>query len=352
MKQLPNLTSLRFFLALFVILFHLPQYCSNRGFPFFNNSPIFFKGNEAVLVFFSLSGFLIIRGLIIEKEKNGLINLKKFYFRRILRIFPLYYLILLFGFIFYQIIAPSFGYRVENNYNLAFGIFLGLTFFANVLATYKPGGIIEILWSIGIEEQFYLFIAPVLYKIRFKWIMGFLILFTIIYFLLFHSNFEHLNFLKNYSMYFYHFSFSGIMAYISLKYKIYFKDFFKIIILSIFCLIFFSNIFIDYLSYPMYHLFCMISFSIAIWVLSLKEIFVFNHKFLHHLGKISYGIYMYHAIMFQLIGFFYIKFKIPTLMSANQSILLFYSSVIILTIIISHFSYKYFESYFIKLKKH
>lgn len=352
MKQLPNLTSLRFFLSFFVLLFHLPQYCSNRGFPFFNNSPIFYKGNEAVLVFFSLSGFLIIRGLIIEKEKNGFINLKKFYFRRILRIFPLYYLILSFGFIFYQIIAPHFGYNVQTDYNLAFGILLGATFFANVLATFRPGGIIEILWSIGIEEQFYLFIAPILYKIRIKWILGFLIVFTIIYFLLFHSNFESLTFLKKYSMYFYHFSFSGVIAYLSLKFKMNSNYFFKYIIFSIFCLLFFSNIFVNNFVSPIYNLFCMIIFSLTIWVLSLKEITILNHSFLNHLGKISYGIYMYHAVIFQLIGFLYLKFKIPTLISASQSILLFYSSVIIFTIIISHFSYKYFESYFIKLKKH
>ncbi|UOX33569.1 acyltransferase [Flavobacterium sediminilitoris] len=352
MKELPNLTQLRFFLALFVLLFHLPEYCINRGFPFYNELPLFFKGKEAVLVFFSLSGFLIIRGLIIEKEKNGFINLKRFYFRRILRIFPLYYLILCFGFIFYQVIAPHFGYNIQNDYNLTFGILLGATFFANVLATYKPGGIIEILWSIGIEEQFYLFVAPILYKVRIKWILGFLIVFTIIYFLLFHSNFENLSFLKKYSMYFYHFSFSGIIACLSLKFKMNLHYSFKIIVLSIFCLLFFSNIFVDYFISPMYNLFCMIFFSIAIWILSLKGIAVFNHNFLHHLGKISYGIYMYHAVMFQLIGFLYLKFNITTLISANQSILLFYSTVIIFTIIISHFSYKHFESYFIKLKKH
>jgi peptidoglycan/LPS O-acetylase OafA/YrhL len=70
--QLPNLTAIRFFLALFVVLYHLPQYCKNRCFPFYNNLPVFFKGEEAVFMFFSLSGFLIIRGLIIEKKKKDL----------------------------------------------------------------------------------------------------------------------------------------------------------------------------------------------------------------------------------------------------------------------------------------
>jgi peptidoglycan/LPS O-acetylase OafA/YrhL len=43
-SQLPNLTSLRFFLALFVVLYHLPEYCKNRGFSYFNSFSFFFKG--------------------------------------------------------------------------------------------------------------------------------------------------------------------------------------------------------------------------------------------------------------------------------------------------------------------
>jgi len=352
MNQLPNLTSLRFFLALFVILYHLPEYCKNRGFPYFNNFSIFFKGNEAVLMFFSLSGFLIIRSLIIEKEKIGYINLKNFYLRRILRIFPLYYLILIFGFVFYKLLAPQFGFVENQSYNFYFGFFLGATFFANILATFKPGGILEILWSIGIEEQFYLFVAPIFYKFKLKWVSLFLIFFTLFYYILFHFGEEHFNFLKKYLMYFYHFSFSGIIAFASLNQKIKLNKYFKTLIITVFLIIFFTDIIKNSVSYSMYNLVCMIVFSLTIWILSLQEISFFKSKTINHLGKISYGIYMYHAIFFQIIGFLFIKFSIPSLISEIQSIILFYISVILFTIITAHFSYIYFEHFFIKLKKH
>jgi peptidoglycan/LPS O-acetylase OafA/YrhL len=270
--------------------------------------------------------------------------------RRILRIFPLYYLILVFGFVFYKLIAPHFGYFESTNYDLLSGIILGATFFANILATMKPGGILEILWSIGIEEQFYIFIAPILKFMKIKNFVMFLFLFTSLYFIIFHVS--EFNFLSKYSMFFYFFSFSGLIAYLSLQKIIIIKSYICYPIYSLFLLLFFSDIIKNNCTTTLYHLICMITFSVTIWLFSLKSIPFLNTNFLTHLGKISYGIYMYHAIVFQLVGFIFIKFNIPNLISNTNSILLFYGAVIMITIIISHFSYKYFESYFIKLKKH
>jgi len=81
MKLIPNLNGLRALLAFIVVIFHIPQFCQNRGFPFFNSVAIFQKGNEAVYMFFSLSGFLIIRQLYMEKSTTNSINLINF-FRR------------------------------------------------------------------------------------------------------------------------------------------------------------------------------------------------------------------------------------------------------------------------------
>ena len=97
MKRLPNITALRFILASLVMIFHIPQFCQNRGFPFFNNLAIFNKGEEAVYIFFSLSGFLIIRQLYIEKSTSNSIDLRRFFLRRVLRILPLYYLVCIVG---------------------------------------------------------------------------------------------------------------------------------------------------------------------------------------------------------------------------------------------------------------
>lgn len=351
MKKLPNITSLRFFLALFVILYHLPQYCANRGFPYYDKLAIFFKGDEAVYVFFSLSGFLIIRSLILEKEKSNSINLKNFFQRRVLRIFPLYYLVLIFGFLFYNFIAPYFGYIQETKYNLTLGIMLGFTFFANILSTFKPGGILEILWSIGIEEQFYILIAPILYKLKVKYFLLFFITFSIIYFYIFH--FTDFIPLKKYLMYFYFFSFSGIIAFLSIKKKSILNSIsLKIITFTIFILTFFTNLLKNNFDTISYHFICMIFFSLTIGFLSKNRISFLNNKILNHFGKISYGIYMYHAIIFQLIGLIYIKFEIQNMLPEKLSILVFYLSSIFCTIVLSHFSYIYFERKFIRLKKY
>ncbi|MCL9807564.1 acyltransferase [Flavobacterium amniphilum] len=349
MYRLPNLTSIRFFLASFVVLFHLPEYCINRGFPYFNDFPLFFRGTEAVYAFFSLSGFLIIRNLFLEKKGNK-INLKKFYLRRMLRIFPLYYLVFFIGLIFYHLIAPKFGYIPDPSYNIATCLALGLTFFPNILATYKPGGIIEVLWSIGIEEQFYLFIAPVIYYLKAKSSFIFLILFTIIYFYFSHYSIINKTLLK-YGMYFYFFSFSGIMAYISLK-----KDFSKITKLvpytsfSITILVFFTDILKSNLDSSMYNMLCMANFSITIYFLSLQPIKPLENNTLKQLGEISYGIYMYHPIVFQFMGFVYLKSGIHYSAPENVSVVVFYFSVFIFTLLISYFSYHFFEKKFLKLK--
>lgn len=79
MKRLPNITSLRFFLAIIVVIFHLPEFCSKHNIPFYNFQPIFHKGSEAVNMFFSLSGFLIIRQLYVEKKATGTVSLKIFF---------------------------------------------------------------------------------------------------------------------------------------------------------------------------------------------------------------------------------------------------------------------------------
>jgi peptidoglycan/LPS O-acetylase OafA/YrhL len=346
--RIPNLTALRFFLALLVVIFHVSQFFQKRGLPFYNNLPIFNKGTEAVYIFFSLSGFLIIRQLYKEKKVTNLVDLKAFYIRRILRIFPLYYLILSFGFLYYRLILPYFGYDVENNYNLLEGIALSISFFPNIFATYSPGGILEILWSIGIEEQFYLFIAPVFLLIKVKKIKLFLLIFTIIYLLLFLN--ENFNFLAKYSMFFFYFSFSGLCS-ILLDNKFFNQFINKIyyVIIILFIVHLTSNLF-DTNNLLLNHLFNFSLFGLAITALSITPLRLFENKILTYLGKISYGIYMFHAIVMQFTGLIFIKFISSFSFSYTMNVLIINFIVILTTIIISHISYKYYESYFLKKK--
>ncbi|MBZ4043520.1 acyltransferase family protein [Flavobacterium hibisci] len=348
MKSLPNLTSLRFILASLVVFFHTFQFSKNRGFTSYDNFSIFDKGEEAVFMFFSLSGFLIIRQLYIEKSIYNSINLQHFFLRRILRIFPLYYLILIFGLLYYRFILPWFGFNFQNNYNFLHGIFLSATLFSNIFASYKPGGIIEILWSIAIEEQFYLLIAPLIFVLPLKNIVRFLLFFTVLYFWLYFSDF--VDFLKSYKMLFFYFSFSGMCSVILLNEKIRIQKirYFVFITLVVY---FTTSIFKDNLSNWAYHFFSMILFGLTICQLVEKPILILESKVLNHLGKISYGIYMYHAIMMQIVGLVFLKFDFHLKVSSFCSIIIFNFLVFTFTVLTANLSYRYFESYFLNLKK-
>src|SRR6266446_4521409 len=83
----PNLTGLRFFAAMSVLIYHF------YGLEVLN-------GHYGVILFFVLSGFLITYLLLEEHDMYGTISLRQFYIRRILRIWPLYYWAIILSFIF------------------------------------------------------------------------------------------------------------------------------------------------------------------------------------------------------------------------------------------------------------
>ena len=110
--------------------------------------------------------------------------------------------------------------------------------------------------------------------------------------------------------------------------------------------------FINYFSVEAYHFFSMMLFSIVISLMTLSPLKVLENKLLIYLGKISYGIYMYHSIVIQLIGLIYLKVFSKFYFDKSIVVVLYNFIVIIVTILISHLSYKYYELYFIKKKKH
>lgn len=350
MKNIPNITGLRFFLAVCVILFHVSEFCSKHDIPYYNDLPIFNKGYEAVCMFFSLSGFLIIRQLYVEKKALHTISLQNFFKRRSLRIFPLYFLILFYGLLHYNYILPKVGFTGDynTNYNLTEGIFLSVFFMPNVFASlYSPGGIIEILWSIGVEEQFYLFIAPLLLLIPLKKHISFLLLSTIIFFCTYF--YLENNWLSKFGMLFFYFTSSGIISIVLLERNILLKS--KIIgfvVILLFVLYFTTDVFLYFLSKANYNLLSMLLFSLVIGSLSCKPFLVLNNNLTTYFGKISYGIYVYHAIVLQFLGFFYLKFVVTMGINDFAVIVFFNVLVLFITITISHLSYQYFEKFFMK----
>ncbi len=178
----PGLNSLRFLAASAVVFHHVEQYKSWKGQPniWGTNGPlgIFIDaiGHEAVSLFFVLSGFLITYLLLAEVAKTGTVSLKKFYIRRILRIWPLYYIIVLTAiFLLRQliIIGPAPALVQEN---LSFVVAVCIFMLPNLMLA-KPYHVVGAnqAWSVGVEEQFYV-IWPFLVRQFHKRFIPFLIL--------------------------------------------------------------------------------------------------------------------------------------------------------------------------------
>ena len=102
-----------------------------------------------VPVFFLLSAYLITDLLIREKRSTGTINIRNFYIRRILRIWPLYFLALA--------MAYAVGIFLPAQRLTAGGLASLLLLTGNWYSAYHDLPILALaLWSLSIEEQFYL----------------------------------------------------------------------------------------------------------------------------------------------------------------------------------------------------
>lgn len=109
------------------------------------------RGFLGVDMFFVLSGFLIVTLLLREQSTVGKISLRKFYVRRALRIFPVYYGILLLLTLYYWLFKSQ-----ADSSSIFFSVLpFYVTFTSNWSLVQAHG--FGITWSLAAEEQFYLF---------------------------------------------------------------------------------------------------------------------------------------------------------------------------------------------------
>lgn len=148
--HLYGLDSLRAIAAIVVILGHIEFVKTIYHSPsLFEQMP---SGHTGVVLFFVISGFLITFLLLRENDSYKKISIKKFYIRRILRIWPLYYIVIL-------ISAFLFSYNPSHLVWLwSLTLLPNLGYFSGNAWLVSPQ-----IWSIGVEEQFYL-IWPTLIK--------------------------------------------------------------------------------------------------------------------------------------------------------------------------------------------
>jgi len=355
----PNLNGLRFIAAFMVIIHHLEQLLNIYGYHnYWDNRVIAILGILGVKLFFVLSGFLLTYLLLAEERENKKISIKNFYIRRILRIWPLYYIVITLSFFLLNRIElfniPYFTDHLNENLWSYFTLFL---FLIPNVALYNKGAIVPYAtqsWSVGVEEQFYL-LWPILirfFKNKLLLLLGVIISIG----LLKHFGFDFIkkyiywnNFLDEVEIFIRHFSIDsmavgGLFAlilfekYTLLKYLLINIVLFLSIGLTIFFISFSIKVpFVD--AYAI--LFALIILNLAAnkTVKNLME-----NVILKYLGKISYGLYMYHVVVIV----FAIKLFNYWGLLQNHLLLLLFSTL--LTILLASLSYKFIEKFFISFK--
>ena len=305
--------------------------------------------------FFVLSSFLITWKGLEELKVTKKFQFKNFLIRRSLRIWPLYFLVILLGFLI-EFMKSYFTQDISSLPSF-WSFILFILNFDIIKNGYEFLFFMVFMWSISVEEQFYIFWALVL-----KWFQNHLlkislliILISIIFRIFFIDDSLNLNFhtvsaLGNFGV--------GALAAIAafnnsiLITKI--RDFSKtqIVIIYLISLI----IFIAIPSLQNHDLFIVIqrvlfSFVFAFIILEQtycqQSIFKLSRiKYFNFFGKISYGLYCYHGIMITIV----LKFSDYFSKSLFTSIFIFPTLIFCGTLLFSHLSYKFFESKILKLK--
>jgi peptidoglycan/LPS O-acetylase OafA/YrhL len=361
-----GLNELRACAALSVLFAHVELYKSRDGRPSLYTTPLDYfighLGENGVYLFFVLSGFLITFLLLEESARSGTIALRLFYLRRILRIWPLYYVIVGVGFGLVPLLAGLDVFRTEAYYSLKIdqlrygtNLVLHLTLLSNLaLLLFPPVACASQSWSVSVEEQFYL-VWPILLKSARN--RPLLMLFSVLLFKL--ALTLCLLRLAN------HYRGSGRVG-VSLTTAARFAQQLKIELMAIggiaaVSLRRYRPRIGDWLSRPWVHrtLLGAIAFQVLVRghyltlgvCFALLILYVVTTEFKNHLldrlGVVSYGIYMYHPLA-MFVGFALINNYLPIEGAAYH--VATYLLVIAITLLLSSVSFRFLESPLLRLK--
>lgn len=357
-----NLDASRFLAAFAVFLLHFSN--EIRGlFPEVSESTLFKgfylftgKGGLGVNFFFVLSGFLITYLILNERKRFGKFHLGKFLLRRTLRIWPLYFTIGLIGFVIFPLIFSDYWTAHDPRFYFLFmanfdEIWNGASDSINFLTS--P-------WSVAVEEQFYLFwgIALfLLFKLKaFKPEFLILAIYVASFFFLWMNR-------ENERVIYHHTfavcqdilmgAFIGLSLFYKRKWIDALQNFPRFMVIAIYGLglllcIGKNKIFVgELVIVERFALSFFFAFVILDQIRGHHSFFKFGKiKVFNYLGKISYGIYMYHLVVMYLL----MRWIDFTQWSIPVSATLFFVLSTICTIGISALSYRYFESKFLSLK--
>lgn len=347
-----NLDALRFLAFIAIFLTH-GVYSENAEV----KSSILYKTIDLITLpswlgvpfFYCLSGFLITYLLLVEQEKHKAFNIKKFYMRRILRIWPLYYAVVFFGFFVFPFIRNLF---IQEPYSETATLWKYLLFLSNFDQNQNGlpyGAGLGVTWSLSVEEQFYLvwpLLLLVVPKIRYKLIS--LILFVTAHILLATQFVNYHNTLGSMA----DLSIGTLLAVICFEKDAAF-DYLKKLRARYITLIYFLGLIHLYcfeFGYG-YHFITSLFMAFVIFEQSFSEnsiVKLGKFKTISKLGTYTYGFYLLHTIANFIVHNILRKIGFNTLI---KDLVAFPILSLLLTFVLGYLSYRWLEMPFLALKR-
>jgi peptidoglycan/LPS O-acetylase OafA/YrhL len=364
-----GLDGLRFISIFFVVLHHLFSFKNYFGLNYYQFPIVGLIGYYGIQFFFAGSGFLITYLLLVEYNRNARISLKYFYVRRILRIWPAYYLLIFLGLVvflhntFFYIPDLSDAY-LNADYKQANSLYF--SFLPHVAGNKFPTApYVHQTYTIGVEEQFYfiwglLFFFFAKYTKQLFWAIVFSVLLLSVislYIIPVSDGGELANFINKaseiikYSR-FSTFAIGALFAYAFFekkKWVEYFKlPYVQLAVYALLVISIWADISIPFFRDEYISLIMLCVFSISTF--KKESLINYDAKWLTFLGRISYGIYLFH--IFAIV----IAVKICTNIfhfKVNSIWELITLSVItiLISILFGFISYFTIERFFLRVKK-
>lgn len=323
------------------------------------------NGGIGVSIFFVLSGFLITYLILVESDSNKKLNVFYFYMRRTLRIWPLYFAVVIFVFLLYPYFKSLYGMG-DNSCNRPAYYFFFLSNFDVINIQNHYAGLdslsANVTWSVAVEEQFYI-IWPLLFYFTPRKFYKYIFFLTIVASLVFrylHSN-------DSVVIYFHSLSvcadlaIGGLGAYYILyseNLEYFFEHLNKITIVFVYILavtwlyiitnvnnIYYFSVYSRLIS-TLFFIFIILEQNYSI-----NSIYKFSkNNFFTFWGKYTYGLYLLHPIALTLIDIslrmLHLSYKTYFLSSFSIGVL-----GLLFTMLLSYFSYHIFEIKFLKQKE-
>ena len=358
-KYFKELNSLRFigFIGIFfghVFFSNSPEIINSKLYAtVFNYGKIL--GFISIDSFFVLSSFLITWKALEEIKFTNKFQFKNFLIRRSLRIWPLYFFIVFIGFLL-EYLKSHYFFESEKLPSIWNFVLFILNY--NIIENgYNFLFFMVFMWSISVEEQFYIFWA-----ITIKWFNKYL--FGISFLIIFISLFFRIYFINDSLSLNFHtasalgnFGIGALTAILVFKHQ-YFLDKLKSLsrnkILFIYVTIFSFFILMPVLlENDFFIVIQRVLFSIFFSFIILEQTYCGNSiikvsriRYFNFFGKLSYGLYCYHGIMITVV----LQVNELFMESLIISLVLYPSLIFVSTLLVSYVSFRFYELKFLKLK--